>query len=115
MHFLSADQFEALKLLEQENIIKWREVPTGIIYKIENVEEVNTKKGNATVVDLMDHDGLRLRAWATSILRDDLKGRTGICYVKPLEKKESTKNPGQFYYDYELVEAEDSDLYDEVD
>ena len=105
MHFLSADQFEALKLLEQENIIKWREVPTGIIYKIEKKEGKNTEKGKATVLTLSDCDGKQLRVWATSLLRDDLKKRKGTCYIKPLEKKkESTKNPGQFYYNYELVE-----------
>ena len=116
MHFLTVDQFEALKS-EYESIKKWRDVPTGIIYKIESVEEVKTKKGWSTIVNLIDCDGLRSRAWATSVLSEDLKDKTGTCYIKPLEKKESTKNPGQFYYDYDLVEAEDSgnSSYDELD
>ena len=114
MPFLSSDQFESL-ILSHESIMKWRDVPTGIIYKIESVEEVKTKKGDATVVNLIDCDGDRMRAWATSVLRDDLRNKTVTCYIKPLGKKESTKNPGKFYYDYKLVEVEDSEIYDVVD
>ena len=103
MSFLSVEQFDALKAA-QEKIMKWRDVPTGIIYKIEKKEYKNTEKGKATVLTLSDRDGKQLIVWATNILRDDLKKRKGTCYIKPLEKKESTKNPGQFYYNYELVE-----------
>ena len=106
--FLSVDQFEALKT-EYENITKWRDVPTGIIYRIEAIEQIKTKKGPATVVNLVDCNGLRYRTWATGMLSRDLKNRTGKLFIKPLKKKESTKNPGQFYYDYELVEQPDSD------
>ena len=110
MSFISIDEFETFKA-EHETILKWRDVPTGIIYKIENVEEIKTKKGDATVMDLIDCDGDRLRAWATSVLAKDLKGRNGKLFIKPLEKKESTKNPGQFYYDYDLVERPYDELY----
>ena len=110
--FLSVDQFEALKT---ENIMKWRDVPTGIIYKIETIEEIKTKKGPATVISLVDCNGLRYRTWATGMLSRDLKNRTGKLFIKPLKKKESTKNPGQFYYDYELVEQPDSDDEEDYD
>ena len=58
MPFLSADQFEATRS-EREAIMKWRDVPTGVIFKIENGEEVKTKIGGATVIDLLDCDGDR--------------------------------------------------------
>lgn len=106
MPFLSAEQFDALKS-EHESIMKWRDVPTGIIFKIEYVEEIKTKKGDATVITLIDCDGERFQAWATSVLREALIGRTGQMFIKSLGKKQSTKNPGQFYYDYDLVEVED--------
>ena len=106
MPFISLDQFDALKA-ECDNILKWRDVPSGVIYKIEDVEEIKTKKGEATVVSLVDCDGDRFRAFATSILREDLKGRTGVLYIRPLgEKKVSTTNPGQSYYTYDLVEQQ---------
>ena len=113
MSFISLDQFDALKA-DNDNILKWRDVPTGVIYKIEFIEEIDTKKGEATILSLVDCDGDRFRAYATSILREDLKDREGVVYIKPLGKKESTRNPGQSYYTYELVEQErdDSDQLD---
>ena len=104
MNFLSADQFDALKN-EHDTIQKWRDVPTGIIYKIEDIEQIKTKKGKATIVSLVDCDDDRIRAWATGVLSEDLKNieNDGTIYIKPLGKKESKQNPGQYYYDYELA------------
>ena len=113
MSFISMDQFDALKS-EHDNISKWREVPTGVIYKIEDIEDIKTKKGEPTIISLVDCDGDRFRAYAMSILREDLKDRTGVLYIKSLGKKESTKNPGQSYYNYDLVEQQ-RDASDQLD
>ena len=107
-YFISLDQFDALKA-DNDNILKWREVPTGVIYKIAHIEEIDTKKGEATIISLVDCDGDRFRAYATSILRKDLKDRDGVLYIKSLGKKESTKNPGHSYYTYDLVEQQQDD------
>ena len=101
MTFLSVEQFENLK---QETIYKWRDVPTGIIFKIEDIVQIKTKKGDATVLCLSDHDGDQFKAWATSVIKEDLKNRKGTCYIKSMGKTQSKTNPEKFYYQYELVE-----------
>ena len=102
MEFPTAEQFEQNKV-QLSQILKWREVPTEVIYRIEKVEWINTKIGRAMVVCLVDQDGEQLKAFATSCLIKDLKDYSDGCYIKSIGKQESIKNPGQSYYHYEIM------------
>ena len=42
MDFHTAEQFDQNKFQTDNTILKWREVPTDIIYQIDNVENMNT-------------------------------------------------------------------------
>ena len=103
MKFPTAEQFEQNKV-QLDQILKWREVPTEVIYQIENFEWIKTKKGGgAMVVSLVNQDGERLKAFATNCLIKDLEDSNDKCYIKSIGKRESSRNPGQSYYHYEIM------------
>ena len=100
--FPTPEQFERDKV-QVDQILKWQEVPTEVIYHIERVEWIRTQVGKTMVVSLANQDGEQLRAFATSCLMKDLKDSSDECYIRPLGKRDSSKNPGQSYYHYELM------------
>ena len=102
--FPTPEQFERNKI-QLDQILKWREVPTKVIYRIEKVEWIRTKVGETMVISLVNQDGEQLKAFATSCLTKDLKDLSDNdeCYIKSLGKRDSSKNPGQSYYQYELM------------
>ena len=103
MSFPTPEQFEQNKV-QLDQILKWREVPTEVIYRIEKVEWIKTKKGGRVmVVSLVDQYGEQLKAFATSCLMKDLEDSNDGCYIKSIGKRESLRNPGQSYYHYELM------------
>ena len=53
--FITPEQFEQNKN-KHDQIQRWRDVPLNVIYRIENVEEIPSKNGNATIVTLSDKD-----------------------------------------------------------
>ena len=102
--FPTPEKFERNKI-QVDQILKWREVPTEVIYRIEKVEWIRTKVGEAMVVILVDKNEKKLKAFSTSCLMKDLKdlSNNDECCIKPLGKRDSSKNPGQSYYHYELM------------
>ena len=72
MEFLTEEQFEQNKVLH-DKVLKWQEVPTEVIYRIESVEEISTIIGSAMVVNLVEKSGTRFKAFSTSCLMKDLK------------------------------------------
>ena len=108
MNFITPEQFEQNKN-KHDQIQKWRDVPLNVIYQIENVEEIPSKNGNATIVTLSNENGEKLTAFATSCLIKDLKdfGWGETYYIKSLGLKNSNKNLGQKYYAYDLVRIRD--------
>ena len=100
--FSTLEQFERAKV-QVDQILKWREVPTEVIYRIEKVEWIRTQVGKTMVISPANQDGERLKAFATSCLMKDLKDSSDECYIRPLGKRDSSKNPGQSYYHYELM------------
>ena len=106
-NFMLEEEFNERKS-QQDTIIPWRDVPTEKIFYIEQVEKIQTSKGEATIVTLCDSSGDKMRAFATSILAKDLEGNTSGYFIKSLGKKNSTKNKGQTYYHYELIKSDDT-------
>ena len=101
--FPTPEQFEQNKV-QLDQILKWRDVPTKIIYRVENVEWIKTKKGGRTmVVSLVDKGGEQLKAFATSCLMKDLEDSSDECYIESIGKQESSRNPGQSFYHYEIM------------
>ena len=106
MDFPTAEQFEQNKIQTDSTILKWREVPTETIYRIDGVDKMNTRIGEAIVVALSNKDGDSMRVFATSVLKNDLqdfKPEYQTWYIRSIGKKESKRNPGQSFYHYELM------------
>ena len=95
--FISEAEFN--KGIKAREVLPWRDVPQNVIYHIEDVQEVKTMYGYRKVLSLVDRDGNKLRAYATSRMIDDLEGS----YIKSLGLRDSVKNPSQSYYHYELL------------
>ena len=91
MEFLTEEQFEQNKVLH-DKVLKWQEVPTKVIYRIESVEEISTIIGSAMVVNLVEKSGTRFKAFAISCLMKDLKDFS--------LGKGWFRNPGQSYEIY---------------
>ena len=108
MDFITEEEFEQNKN-KHDQIQRWRDVPLKVIYQIENVEEIPSKNGNATIVTLSSENKEKLTAFATSCLIKDLKdfGWGETYYIKSLGLKNSNKNLGQKYYAYDLVRIRD--------
>ena len=95
--FISEAEFN--KGIKAREVLPWRDVPQNVIYHIEDVQEVKTMYGYQKVLSLVDRDGNKISAYATSRMVDDLEGS----YIKSLGLRQSTKNPSQSYYHYELL------------
>jgi len=108
MNFLTEEQFNEYKT-QHDTIVPWRDVPTNVIYHIENVEDIPTQKGRAMVVSLVDAEGVKLKAFATSILEKALAefNWSGRYFIKSLGLKQSATSPGKSYYHFELVKKDD--------
>ena len=78
--FPTPEQFERNKI-QVDQILKWREVPTEVIYRIEKVEWIRTKVGKTMVIILVDKNEKKLKAFATSCLMKDLKDSSDECYI----------------------------------
>ena len=105
MNFPTDEEFEQNKI-QRDQIKSWRDVPLDVIYHIENVEEIPSKNGKATVVTLSDKDEKdRIKAFATSCLIKDLRdfGWSYTYFIKSLGLKDSNRNIGQKYYSYDLM------------
>ena len=97
--FISEAEFN--KGIKAREVSPWRDVPQNVIYCIEDVQEVQTMYGYRRVLSLVDREGSKMRAYATSRMIEDLE--EGGCYIKSLGSRQSTKNPNQSYYHYELL------------
>ena len=103
MEFPTKEQFEQNKI-QLGKIIKWREVPTEVIYYLKKVEHIKTKEEEkATILILIDKDGKQLKAFATPNLINDLKDYKKGCFIKSIGKKKSSINPDRSYYKYEIM------------
>ena len=107
MDFPTAEQFDQEKIHNDPTILKWREVPTGVIYCIEDVMEIFTRIGTSTIVRLCDEEGRRFKAFVTNRLKHDLcyfDNLDGELFIRSLGKKQRNNNPENSFYHYELME-----------
>ena len=54
------------------SILKWKEVSTEVIYHTETVKQITMKSGVATVLSLVDENGMSIKVFTTSCLEKDL-------------------------------------------
>ena len=105
MEFPTTEQFEQNKVQNENIFLKWREVPTGVIYYIEKIEFIATKEGEAIIVSLVDKNGEKLKAFATNCLSNDLVGYKGGWFIKSNGKQKSSIISNRSYYQYEIMKS----------
>ena len=99
--FIDDSAFEEKVQEQNQEAIKWKDLPTGVIYKILEELEVDGKHGKSKILTLKDREGNTIRAWACSTLckeKDALQG----AFVRSTGFKMSKKTKLQ-YFSYDLV------------
>ena len=99
--FISEDAFQEKVQDQNQEALKWKDLPTGVIYKILEVGEVDGKFGKSKILTLKDRDGETTRVWACPTLNKE-KGSLEGAYVRSMGFKLSKKS-NQQYLSYDLV------------
>ena len=110
MSFPTDQEFDENKISNNGDVLKWRDVPMNNVFKIEDSETIKTKFGKATILTLVGRYGTKYRCWSTSVISDTLKSkkkdpsfRGREIYIKSTGLKQSTTNPDNEYYDFDLM------------
>ena len=99
--FISEDTFQEKVQEQNQDPIKWKDLPTGVIYKILEVMEVDGKYGKCKILTLKGREGETAKVWACPTLnkeKDPLQG----AFVRSTGFKLSKKSQ-QEYLSYDLV------------
>lgn len=100
--FISEDTFqEKVQDQNQEEAIKWKDLPTEVIYKILEVAEVDGKFGKSKILTLKDRQGETSKVWACPTLNKEKYSLQGA-FVRSTGFKLSKKSK-QEYLSYDLV------------
>ena len=80
--FPSEEEFNQNKETKY-NLMKWRDVPVNIILKVTNVDQINTKFGQAFILTLENQNGEICKCWSNLRLGDELVdfGWRDECYL----------------------------------
>ena len=99
--FINDNVFEEKVKDQNQEAMKWKELPTGVIFKILEVVEVDGKFDRSRILTLKNREGEKIRVWACSGLnreKEPLKG----AYLRSTGYKVSKKSK-QEYFSYDLV------------
>ena len=99
--FIDDSAFEEKVQEQNQEAIKWKDLPTGVIYKILEVLEVDGKFGKSKILTLKDREGNTIRAWACPTLSKEKDALQGA-FVRSTGFKLSKKTK-QEYLSYDLV------------
>lgn len=99
--FIGEDAFQEKVQDQNQEAIKWKDLPIGMIYKILEVIEVEGKYGKSRILTLKDRQGETARVWACPTLNKE-KGPLQGAFVRSTGFKLSKKS-NQQYLSYDLV------------
>tara|TARA_Y100000310_G_C20151423_1_gene564912 strand:+ start:107 stop:433 length:327 start_codon:yes stop_codon:yes gene_type:complete len=105
--FISEEVFQK-EVAERANVIPWSEVAINRIYQIEEILPRKSDFGEQFILRLTTEDGTSCRAWASSLLREEIKTlpRDKKMFVRPLGQCQTKKNPDKKFHKYELITLE---------
>ncbi|CAC5421076.1 unnamed protein product [Mytilus coruscus] len=85
------------KVKEQHEItLKWKHLPTGLWYKINEVNEVVGKFGKSSILTLKTREGGIFKVWACSGLNREMEPLEGA-YIRSTGPKISTKSKQEYF------------------
>ena len=111
--FLSNENFDYMVATKHaaEEAIGWKLLPENTIYRVENMNQIQTKWGSRCILQLRDAMAQDVKVWAPSNVVRDLKsgfklnGKDCTAFIKSLGEKETNvvgENKKKFF-DYETV------------
>ena len=99
--FINDNAFEEKVKEQNREALKWKDLPTGVVYRILEVVEVDGKFGKSKILTLKNREGHTFRVWAC----------TGLCKEKEALERAFVRSTGfkvskkkkQEYFSYDLV------------
>ena len=101
------DAIDGRKKEDEFMTIQWRELPTGIIYHIDQRKALKLKEGTFLILDLSDNENNVYRSWAPKRLSDELLqdyNKDSDIYIRSNGLKQCKTEPSRSYYCYDIVE-----------
>ena len=80
--------------------MKWREIPTEVVYEITMVKEVMTLYGPKTILSLRAKDGEQYTAWAPDRVGTEISKKHKYVYNRGLVQSE--KDSSRQFWDVSL-------------
>ena len=95
--FLSNDDFDYMVATKHaaEEAIGWKLLPENTVFRVENMNLIQTKWGSRHILQLRDVNGQDINVWAPSNVVRDLKsgfklnGKDCLAFIKSLGEKET--------------------------
>ena len=111
--FLSNDDFDYMVATKHaaEEAIGWKLLPENTVFRVENMNLIQTKWGSRYILQLRDVNGQDINVWAPSNVVRDLKsgfklnGKDCLAFIKSLGEKETNVvgEPKKKFLDFETV------------
>ena len=94
MHYNSrrTKKVQAAEAATETKTMRWSELPTGTVYAVTHIKQVQGRFGKSFVGDLETQDGTQYKAWVPQRLADDLQGRELPVFVLHKGLKQSVKD-----------------------
>ena len=94
-----------------EEAIGWKLLPENTVFRVENMNLIQTKWGSRYILQLRDVNGQDINVWAPSNVVRDLKsgfklnGKDCLAFIKSLGEKETNVvgEPKKKFLDFETV------------
>ena len=104
--FISNNEFQNAS----NRVIKWSDLPTNTIYRIEDVKEKLVRRDDKNVENkyavLTNRDGLTKNVWITSVIEKELDkyvlDGSGNLYIQSFGLR-TNKAGNKKYYDFDIV------------
>ena len=100
-NFLSDEAFT--KQVQKQAAKKWRDLTTGVLYRIDKVKTVNTMYGAGTILEMTTREGDGVQVWAPERLVEELGWFEPPRYVRPLGLTACKRDPTKSFHNNELV------------
>ncbi len=109
MDFITNEQFNELAISSNASIKQWRNLPENKIFKVAGRKSLVVMGKPSTILSLVDINGNSCSVWTPNRLREQLQtdyaDETIALYLRANGIKECKSDPERWYYDYDIIVA----------
>ena len=98
---ITVDKFE--QTLEEQRILKWRELEENKIYEVTHFYETETMYGNAWIIVLAGGNRIFALSALANLFEKKEDNIDPPFYIRPTGLKQSCKNKKHEYYSFDVV------------